>query len=267
MNFSHKSQKGGGSVPKERREIICQMLQSKPYVSLAELCEAFPDVSEMTLRRDIAYFEEKGDAIKVRGGARSTRFITASTDDSMTERMHENVDSKEKIAKAAAEHLETGRSIFIDSGSTLQQMTKFVKNERYNFTTTNPAAALELAMIGQPIVNVTGGRLDRDYQSVSGLQAMRFIADVNIDIALLSPSGLSGRSGFTGGNYAECELKRAVVEKADKVVMLMDSSKIGRSLPYTFCGLDRVSVLICDAPLPDDLAAEAERYGVKVEIV
>lgn len=254
-------------MSKERRERIRKLLQSKAYISLSELCDEFPDVSEMTLRRDIAFFEEKGDAIKVRGGVRSTKFITTSTDDTMTERMRENVGSKEKIAKLAAEYLETGRSIFIDSGSTLQQMVKFVQNERYNFTTTNPAAALELAAIGLPIVNVTGGRLDRDYQSVSGLQAMRFIADINIDIAMLSPSGLSGRSGFTGGNFAECELKRAVVEKADKVIMLMDSSKIGRSLPYTFCSLDRVSVLICDAPLPDDLAKEARRCGVKVEVV
>ena len=254
-------------MSKTRREKIRHMLQSKPYIALSELCERFPDVSEMTLRRDIAFFEEKGEAIKVRGGVRSTRFITASTDDSMTERMRENVDSKEKIARAAARYLETGRSIFIDSGSTLQRMVKFVQNERYVFTTTNPAAALELASIGQPVVNVTGGRLDKDYQSMSGLQAMRFIADINIDIAMLSSSGLSGKSGFTGGNYAECELKRAVAEKADKIIMLMDSSKIGRSLPYTFCSLDRVSVLICDAPLPDDLAAEAKRCGVTVEIV
>lgn len=254
-------------MSKTRREKIKKLLQSKPYIALSELCQCFPDVSEMTLRRDIAFFEEKGEAIKVRGGVRSTKFITTSTDDSMSERMRENVDSKEKIARAAARHLETGRSIFIDSGSTLQQMTKFVQNERYNFTTTNPVAALELAAIGQPIVNVTGGRLDRDYQSMSGLQAMRFIADINIDIAMLSASGLSGKSGFTGGNYAECELKRAVVDKADRVIMLMDSSKIGRSLPYTFCSLEKVSVLICDAPLPDDLAAEAERCGVVVEIV
>jgi len=254
-------------MSKVRREKIRRILQSKAYVSLAELCSAFPDVSEMTLRRDIAYFEEKGDAIKVRGGVRSTKFITASTDDTMTERMRENVLAKEKIARAAAGYLETGRSIFMDSGSTLQQMVRFVQNERYNFTTTNPAAALELAAIGLPIVNITGGRLDRDYQAVSGLQAMRFVSDINIDIAMLSPSGLSGRSGFTGGNYAECELKRAVVEKADKVIMLMDSSKIGRSLPYTFCSLERVSVLICDEPLPDDLAKEAHRCGVTVEVV
>jgi len=254
-------------MSKTRREKIKQLLQTKPYIALSELCEEFPDVSEMTLRRDIAFFEEKGDAIKVRGGVRSTKFITASTDDSMTVRMRENVDSKEKIAQAAAALLETGRSIFIDSGSTLQRMAKFVQNERYNFTTTNPAAALELAAIGQPSVNVTGGRLDRDYQSVSGLQAMRFISDINIDIAMLSPSGLSGKSGFTGGNFAECELKRAVVEKAEKIIMLMDSSKIGRSLPYTFCTLDRVSVLICDEPLPEDLAKEARRCGVKVEVV
>lgn len=240
------------------------MLSAKPFVSLSELTDEFPDVSEMTLRRDIAYFESIGDAIKVRGGARSTKFITSSTDDSMSDRMRENVHSKEKIAEAGAAYLETSRSIFIDSGSTMLRLVRHVPNERFNFTTTSPAAAIELAAIGQPIVNVTGGRLDRDYQSVAGVQAMRFISDINIDIAFLSPSGLSLRSGFTGGNYAECELKRAVVEKADRVIMLMDSSKIGRSLPYTFCALSSVSALICDAELPEELLLEAKQAGVEI---
>lgn len=254
-------------MAKERREAVRAMLSQRPFLSLAELKNAFPTVSEMTLRRDIDFFEASGEAIKVRGGARSTKFITASTDDSMATRMSENVDSKEKIARAAAAYLETGRSIFIDSGSTLQRLVKFVRNERYVFTTTNPAAALELAAIGNPVVNLTGGRLDSSYQALTGLQAMRFISDINIDIAILSASGLSRKSGFTGGSYAECELKRAVAEKAERVVMLMDSSKLGRSLPYTFAELKDVTTLICDAPLPDELAREAEKCGVSVETV
>ncbi|MBQ9740730.1 MAG: DeoR/GlpR transcriptional regulator, partial [Kiritimatiellae bacterium] len=164
----------------------------------------------------------------------------------------------------AAEFLETGRSIFIDSGSTLQRIVPYVPNDRFTFTTTDPVSALELCKIGLPIVNVVGGRLDRDNQTITGLQATRFLSDINIDIALLSPSGLSARSGFTVGNYSECELKRIVVEKARLVIILMDASKIDKSLPYTFCTFENIDVLITSSALPDELAALAEANGVRV---
>jgi len=125
-------------------------------------------------------------------------------------------------------------------------------------------AALDLCKIGLPVVNIVGGKLDRDYQTVTGMHAMRFLSDINIDIAFLSPSGLSLKSGFTGGNYSECELKRVVVEKARLVVLLLDASKIDKSLPYTFCHLDQVHIIITDAPLPDEIRREAQRLGVQV---
>ena len=99
---------------------------------------------------------------------------------------------------------------------------------------------------------------------MTGMHAMRFLSDVNIDIAFLSPSGLSLKSGFTGGNYSECELKRVVVEKARLVVLLLDSSKIDKSLPYTFCQLDQVHIIITDTPLPDDITEQIHRHGGRI---
>ncbi len=251
---------------RDRRRWISEKLREVPVITLEELKNQFPDVSEMTLRRDIEYLEERGEAIKVRGGARSTRSVTARTDDPYQSRMNENIRSKILIAKAAAGMLEVGRSIFLDSGSTVQQTVPFIPNERFTFTTTGPHTALELCRIGKPIVNLVGGRLDSDYQAVTGMQAMRFLADINIDIAVLCPSGFSAESGFTGGNYNECELKRTVAKKARTVIMLLDVSKLDRSLPYTFCALSDVDYLICDAPLPERIREEAEAAGVKIII-
>ncbi len=248
----------------ERREQIRSLLQTKAFVSLKELSDMFPDVSEMTLRRDIEYLEGEREAIKVRGGARSMKFITNQTDGSITYRLQRNVQSKEAIAEKAAKFLEPGRSIFIDSGSTTQKLPKYVPNERFSFTTTDPAIALELCKIGLPIVNMVGGRLDGDNQTITGLHATRFLAEINIDIAFLSPSGLSLRSGFTVGNYAECELKRIVVEKARMVVILMDGSKMDKSLPYTFSTFANCDVLVTDGKLPEDMEKEAKDRGIEI---
>lgn len=249
---------------KDRREWVRQQLMQRPFVSYGELFSQFPNVSQMTLRRDIDYLEKTGEAIKVRGGARSARFLAETMDDPYFSRMSENVESKRRIAAGAVPFLEAGRSIFFDSGSTLQQMIPCVPDERFVFTTTSPAAAIELSRIGRPVVNLVGGWLDRDYQAVSGMQAMKYLEDVNIDIAFLSPSGLSVQSGFTGGNYNECQLKKAVVEKARLVVMLMDLSKADKSLPYTFCRLDQVQVLLCDGSLPEQLQMQAAACDVRV---
>ena len=89
----------------ERREQIRALLQIRPFVSIKELEAMFPNVSGMTLRRDIEYFESVHEAIKVRGGARSMKFITTQTDGSIATRMNENVRSKDSIAQRAAAFL------------------------------------------------------------------------------------------------------------------------------------------------------------------
>ena len=109
----------------------------------------------------------------------------------------------------------------------------------------------------------SGGMINRDNISISGNQAIAFLDSINIDLALICPSGFSLKDGFTSGNFSECELKRMVVGKARKVVVLMDRSKLDRTLPYTFCQLDRVNTIITDG-LPDDVAEAAEDAGVEV---
>lgn len=250
---------------KDRRKWIGEQLCERPFISLDELFSRFPDVSQMTIRRDLDYFEKRGEAIKVRGGARSAKFITEKSDNPYAQRMNVNIRAKISVARVAAEYLEAGRSVFIDSGSTLHQMIPFIPEDEYfTFTTTSPLTAIELCRVGKGSVNLVGGRLDRDYQAVSGPQAMHFLSDVNIDIAFLCPSGLSLQSGFTGGNYGECDLKKAVIEKARKVILLMDTSKAEKSLPYTFAALSDVDVLISEAPLPADLQAAAVAAGVEL---
>ena len=248
----------------ERRQIIRDMLLSKPFVSFKEITDAFPDVSSMTIRRDIDFFESIGEVIKVRGGARSMKFITTSMEDAFSRRLDDNTVAKEKIAIKAMELIETGRSIFIDSGTTMLRFATLLPDSRITVTTTGPNIALELVKKSKPIVNLIGGMVTRDNISVTGSQAMRYIDDINIDIAFIVPSGLSAKNGFTSGNYAECELKRTIVRKARKVIVLMDTSKLDKSLPYTFCGVNEVHTIITDNTLPRDISISARDSGVRV---
>ncbi len=247
--------------------MIKELLSQKPFVSLQELEQMFPDVSSMTLRRDIEYFERLGDAIKVRGGARSMKFITNSLEDSFSKRLSENIYAKEKLARYAVSMIETGRSIFLDSGTTILRLAEMLPNDRVIVTTAGINIAMELIKKDMPVVNIVGGMLNRNSLSVSGSQTISFIEGINIDMAFVVPSGASPKGGLTCGNNIECELKKLVVKKAAKVVALMDSSKIDKSLPYTFSNFEDVDELVTDRALPGDLMEVVTGCGVKVTVV
>ncbi len=220
----------------------------------------------MTLRRDIEYFEAQGECIKVRGGARSMKFITTSLEESFNLRLHANSAAKAAIAARAAEMIEPGRSIFLDSGTTILKLVNAIHDERLTITTSGPNVALELLKKNMPIVNIVGGMINRDNISVSGTQAIRYMEDINIDIAFLTPSGLTAENGFTCGNYSECEFKQLIIKKARRVVLLMDSSKIDKSLPYTFADIGDVDAVITNRDLPPALSAEAQEKGTEIII-
>ena len=249
-----------------RREIIQGMLSEQPFVSLKELSARFPELSSMTLRRDIEYFESQGECIKVRGGARSMKFITTSLEESFNLSLHANSAAKEAIAQRAAEMIEPGRSIFLDSGTTILKLVNTIDDERLTITTSGPNVALELLKKNMPIVNIVGGMINRDNISVSGTQAIRYMEDINIDIAFLTPSGLTAENGFTCGNYSECEFKQLIIKKARKVVLLMDSSKIDKSLPYTFADIGEIDAIITNRDLPPELSRKAQENGTEIII-
>jgi DeoR/GlpR family transcriptional regulator of sugar metabolism len=87
---------------------------------------------------------------------------------------------------------------------------------------------------------------------------------INIDIAFMAASGYSPENGFTVSNFFECELKKAVIKKAKKVIMLIDSSKFNKVLAFTFGHLSDLDVLICDDKIPGHIVKKAEEAGVKV---
>lgn len=247
-----------------RREKIREMLRNKPFVSLRELEEAFPEVSSMTLRRDIDYFEQQSEAIKVRGGARSMKFITTCMEGKFSLRLNEHTQAKQQIAALALKMLETERSVFLDSGTTIFQLAAMMPDERLVITTTGPNIALELIKKKLPIVNVIGGMLNRDSISVSGNAATKFLSEINIDVAFIVPSGVSAENGFTCGNYSECEFKRLIIEKARRTIVLADSSKLEKTLPYTFADFGMIDTIVTEKAVPKSIAAAAKKSGTKI---
>lgn len=251
-------------VINSRIEEINSYLQKAGSATIRELNILFPEVSEMTIRRDLELLEKQSEIVRTRGGAKSILSLLSSKEDDYIKRAIFNPDGKRIIAEKAVKLLEKGRSVFFDAGTTMMALSKIMPDEPYHIITSAPNIALEVLKNKTSTVLLTGGRISRDNVCISGSSAYHFMEDVNVDIAFMVTSGFSESGGFTSGNIDECELKKLVIKKAGRVIMLMDASKMNKTLPYTFANLKDIDVLISDQKLPAAVLKAAKQHNIKI---
>ncbi len=249
---------------KERREEIKDLLRTRGEVKLKELEEKFPNCSSMTLRRDLKFLEDNGFVKRTRGGAIAMSRLSIAAEDIYSERTLENVAQKYIIAKKAQQFIERGRSIYIDSGTTMMLFTREMEDEYLSIMTSGVNIAMELIKKQKPSVTLIGGQVNRNTISVSGVNSCAFIREMNIDIAFLAASGFSMENGFTSGTYTECEIKKEVINRARRRVVLMDSRKVDKIMPFTFATMEDIDILVSDGELDEEIVRETERKNVQL---
>lgn len=244
-------------MPKNRKDTIIQLLNQKGSITLVALAEHFPDVSNMTLRRDLIQLEEENIAIRVKGGAILANKAEMNPGEESAYGIRENTQREAKltIANKALPFLETGRSIYLDAGSTIMALAETLEDDYYSFVTSGINVAQKLLEKEHTNVVVLGGYANRNTLSLSGPLSSGILDTLNIDIAFISASGFTMDNHFTVSNIYEADLKRQIIAKATKVFVLMDSSKIGKSLPYTFCRTEDIDVFITEKTVSNELKA------------
>lgn len=219
--------------------------------------------SKMTVWRYLKQLEDEGSIRRVRNGAIATS-LAGDTEGLYSQRMHENADAKLSIARCRdtlprAQHLDIpGRRHHRYEPRAAASQPALYHSHEWGQYRHRALPAL------QSTVSCVGGQISSSTLSLSGPQAEAFLATVNIDTAVLAATGYSAGAGFTVGSYTENSLKRRVIQKADKVILLIDRSKLGRTLPFTFASLSDIDVVICDAPLPEDFIQAARAAGTEV---
>lgn len=249
-----------------RQEHILNLLNEKGEIQISELKEVFPQVSAMTLRRDLSMLEGKGMLIRTHGGAVNIKKLSSiyGEEDAYFLRAAENVDAKMSIAQKAVPFLDNGRSIYVDAGSTMMCLARLIPDEPFSILTSGVNIAMELTKKSKITIYHTGGQLNQNSLSSSGPTSMSMLDFINIDIAFMAASGLTLENGFTVSNFFECELKKAVMKKAKKVIMMVDSSKFNKVLAFTFGTLADLDILISDDSLPEVISAKARELGVTI---
>ncbi|MBQ9734860.1 MAG: DeoR/GlpR transcriptional regulator [Clostridia bacterium] len=250
---------------KDRLFHLKEFIDKNGKVTLHELECAFPDVSSMTLRRDLNRLEETNAVLKVPGGAISVDSVLRAKEADFSERINFNAAEKLEIADKAVKLVERKSCIFIDGGSTTTYFARALPDDNFYVLTNAIVIAETILRKEKPTVSLLGGDLRKNNFITVGKSCLDFIKDVNIQTAVMTATGFIKDAGaFTCGNQSEADVKRKVIEKADKVIMLLDSSKVNKKTPYTFALLENVDCMVVDKNFPKELKAVIESMNVKV---
>lgn len=233
----------------ERRAYIEKKLLAEGKIRVAELAELF-EVSSETIRKDLLYLEEKGVAKKGYGGAVVANELL---EPSITEKYKKFTSQKNDIAKKALEMVSDGMIVFLDAGSTVYTFSKMlpIKNNLTVFT--NSLGAAKVLDDYNIQTYIVGGKIRHNSNAIVGGTATKFISQIKADVAILGTSGFCGRKGPCVENFEESEIKKAMIESANKVVILGDSSKAKTNSMIEFARWDNIDAFITDKGIDKDI--------------
>lgn len=274
----HDSPADGGAIREsrdalpawQRREQIVAMLAERGFVRVADLAESF-GVSGVTARTDLDSLVEANLAERVHGGA--VPVGQAQRERAFEVALAESVLPKQQIGELAASLVQSGQSVLLDVGTTTLAVARALKARRelvdLVIVTNGLSIALELeSEIPRFSVIVTGGALRPLQHSLVDPLADLVLSQVHADIAFIGCNGIDAEHGVSNINLPEAAIKTRMTTSAARVVVVADSSKLGRVHLGKVAPLDAVDSLVTDAAAPaaitPELRAALAAAGVNV---
>ncbi len=252
------------SLP-ERHSRILALLQQDGSISVSQLAEQFR-VSEVTIRKDLSVLEQQKKLYRTHGSA-----ILISPyigDRHVSEKEKKNVAEKQAVATAAAALIEPGDSVIIASGTTMAFLAQEIKPAG-RLTVITAAVPVTQILSQEPNVDVIqlGGITRNSSVSVVGPFAEQMLRSFNCSKLFLGVDGIDFELGLTTTNMLEAALNRAMIDAAQKVIVLADSTKFGRRGFSKICDLDAVDRVITDSGMPGVYLEKFRERGIEVTVV
>lgn len=244
-----------------RQKKISDFIEAKQIVTIKELQSLYPNVSLMTIHRDLDALVQSGVIVKIRGGARAVRH---KGDPGFEVRMQENNTGKVSMAEKALSLIQPDSAIFLDASTTNLMLARALPDIDLHIFTTGPNIALELCKLKNPSITLCCGNLNRKTMALAGQNTLDMLEKINIDLAFIGVSGCSAEAGFTCGTEGDMAVKAMVLRKARRKVIMCDQGKFSRLMPYTFGRMQDVDYLISDDAVPEAIVREAETHGVVI---
>ncbi len=237
----------------ERRAEITALVRKNGSVRVAELSKIYA-VSEVTIRTDLEYLESQGQLSRVHGGAVGTGKMYANMD--LSERYMTNSAAKRAVATRAADLIQDNDTIMMNAGTTLAYILHEIQGKKNISIVTNSIQnALEVSSYPGVNVILLGGEVDSKYQFVYGNDTLAQLERYHANKCILSVDGIHERDGLTLYYANESGILRKMIELSEEVIIVSDSSKLGRSAFSRVANLDDVDILVTNKK---DGAAEIE---------
>ncbi|HXD76697.1 MAG TPA: DeoR/GlpR family DNA-binding transcription regulator [Puia sp.] len=226
----------------KRKRFILQMLERTGEADIKAVATAL-QVSEITARRDLNALAEDGLLLRTHGGA--LRIPDKPPSYPFADKAAVNVKAKEAIARRAATEIGDGDTLFLDCGSTVFHLCRFIKDRKVRIVT-NSLPVVEALRDSAADVNIVGGELDRERQAVHGKMAEYHIRQYHVEKAFLGVDGISV-NGLFAHSEKEAALTLAYAANSALNFLLCDGSKIGRESYLRFAGIDLIGTVVTDA--------------------
>lgn len=250
------------SLSKHETEIL-QTVRSRGSCTIMELAQML-SVSDETVRRHVKPLAIKGLVHRVHGGIVLPDQLQEAP---YLRRMDEHKKAKQLIAHKAAQLIQNGESLFLDSGSTTAYVAMALRNHRdLSIVTNSIEIARTLATRNNNRVYMAGGELRGDDAAAFGKSVVDFIGQFHIGQAVLSVGAINSKAEFFNYHLQESEVSRAAIKQADKVTVVADQTKFSRQALVKICALEEVDLLVCDASPPQTIINKFKLAETHIEL-
>ena len=249
----------------ERRRAILELLNRQGRVLVAELGNHF-ETSQVTIRKDLEVLHAHGLVHRTHGGALPAR-EGALEDPTLREKEKLHRQEKMRIAQAAAEKVNEGQVVILDSGTTTTAVARALRNFQHLTVITNAVnIAAELAGTAVEVI-LTGGTLRQNSFSLVGPIAEETLRRLSADLLFLGVDGFDAHFGLSTPNLLEAKVNRVMVEIAKRTVAVCDSSKFGRRSLSLIAPPSALQEVITDRGVPKSDARTLKQAGIEVTVV
>jgi DeoR family transcriptional regulator, ulaG and ulaABCDEF operon transcriptional repressor len=251
----------------ERRERILRILRQGRYAAVGDIA-AVAGSSEATVRRDLAQMETEGLVRRVRGGAELAEGAAGggSSEPPLEYRKGVRLAAKRRIAEAAAGLCADGETVIIDGGSTTFQMTDFLAARTLTVITNSFAIAEPLVHRSLCTVILAGGIVNPESQLILDPFAANMFANYTASKVFMGVFGID-ETGATNTESLLITTEKAMIERARELVVLADSSKIGRRGSLFLCPWEKIGTIITDDGVSAEWRALCAARGVRLLVV
>lgn len=242
----------------QRQSRILEILGINNRTSVNELSSRL-DVSAVTIRQDLNHLESQGLLKRVHGGA------VLKDGDDLDNRLGINYDKKLKIARKVAAYVNDGETILIESGSVNALLAReIVAEKQVTIITTNVYIARQFRKNRKADIILLGGIYQHDSEALVGKMTRACIDQININKAFIGIDGYTTEKGFMLRELHRAEVSSHIIQRANDVFVVSDSSKFGRTELTSVCSSCDIQHVATDEDLPQEFRDALQNEGVEL---